>query len=327
MYVRPTDLEIIANRLTDEGGSRHVSIGRAQIHEPESEREASPTATASSAARSSVGSSPAPTELVSDDTEPTSPALPPSASENTNPVVAEELEQLPRFFPFQSGIEENPVETSRESPRPAETRSPLASLTRSEQNCILFDDNVRNHHGSSRAPDREETSPGSTLSGKLKRKREGSPHDQEWRLALPAILPNVDNITFDHPACSDRAPCMDGQAGYKMTCMGAGPSRLRNIVHSHVRFDADEASEEQVKFILSRCPCKYTAYFQEAWEDWCIETIKKGRRRTRTKERHLSKRFCTRINGVIKEFCPDDPENPGPPELGSEDLPICLDDE
>lgn len=161
----------------------------------------------------------------------------------------------------------------------------------------------------------------SIVSRSRKRKRECTPSPPGLKPDFTVELLVVDDVSFRHQGCVGRTPCVDRKVGYCFTSNRAGPSHTRNTVCRQTRFGREEATIEQVRFILSRCPCPYTAYFQEAWEYYCAEMAKRNKRIRRTKEEHLSKRFSRQINGVINEFCPDEPH-----AKGTADRPICIDD-
>lgn len=154
-----------------------------------------------------------------------------------------------------------------------------------------------------------------------KRKRAQTPPMKAGRSNLVAELPIVEDLTFYHEACVGRAFCVDLRAGYRSHSARAGPSTHRDTVYRQARFSGGEASSAQIRFILNRCSCPYTAYFQEAWDDYGAEMTKKGKKVKRTKEEHLSKRFFNQINGVINEFCLDEPH-----ASGTAECPINIDD-
>lgn len=143
---------------------------------------------------------------------------------------------------------------------------------------------------------------------------------------LPLEMP-PGALTVQHDGCAGgNTPCSDAKASYNIAFSFMGSSRICSAVYRHMRFDSEEATAAQISFIISQCPCSHTEWFEQAWENYCAERIKKGEKNRYTKESYLSKRFPQFINAVVNAYCPIDPDAEAEIGWGSALDPICIED-
>lgn len=81
------------------------------------------------------------------------------------------------------------------------------------------------------------------------------------------------------------------------------------IVYCHQNeWESGDLDEDQVKFIISRCPCRETQWLNDAWD---------GLVRANPDNRHQSKyvllshRYGDTLKGLIRSYCPVKPLRPG----------------
>lgn len=201
---------------------------------------------------------------------------------------------------------------SKAFPQPTDCENPLAGNDASSV-----------QRSSSPANPCSRTSSPTDLPGK-KRKRSSSPNTSMPISFIETKLLGGIDLTFKHEDCvGDGARCTDLKASYKTSFHFAGRSREPGVVYRQKRFEAQEATTGQIRFVISQSPCCWTKYFEEAWQNYIVETRRKGRKNRHTKESYLSKRFFEDINEVTKTFCPNDPDAV---LLGSFAEPIYVDD-
>lgn len=106
---------------------------------------------------------------------------------------------------------------------------------------------------------------------------------------------------FRHENCSARhdARCKNihGLPGPDRTYKGEAKWKTR--VFCDKAFKAGEATPEQVRYILNRCPCDFTQSFEDGWKSWS-----NGREREGSKERYLACEYTPALNQAVALFCP-----------------------
>ena len=140
-------------------------------------------------------------------------------------------------------------------------------------------------------------------------------------------MPMPPDLSFKHEHCVGAGePCTDLKAGYRTPFKFADRSSVSGVGYTQKRFHFQEATTAEIRFVISKCPCPYAEYFEDAWRDYVTTRASQGERNRHTKESYLSKWFFPQINGVIIAFCPDDPDADNMAMAGSFRDPIYIDD-
>ncbi|KAF2159930.1 hypothetical protein M409DRAFT_60344 [Zasmidium cellare ATCC 36951] len=108
--------------------------------------------------------------------------------------------------------------------------------------------------------------------------------------------------TLEHRYCdgSPNKPCSDPDVG------AVPPLDNSVIVFSKHRFTrAGEATDDQVRFILSRSDCAANQQLHETWESLLIKKEERGEEnRWPSKENYISHRRWHKLNELIRDHCP-----------------------
>lgn len=106
----------------------------------------------------------------------------------------------------------------------------------------------------------------------------------------------------------------------------AGPSSQAALVCSDQHFGMRQATDAEVKFIISHCDDDRVKFFEKAWQHWKQDRVASGKSNRYGKETYLSMAFHERLNEAVSSCCPrrggEAPHNDG---LSRAD-PIVLDD-
>jgi len=194
----------------------------------------------------------------------------------------------------------------------------LPGSERDQENASVFDEDladVVNHFLNFESGGHEQTD--NNQAAGTKRKRSSS-----IEMEMPPSDFLARNPELRHPNCAGgQIPCTHSAVSYTLHAPAVGRSRIAGTVYRETRFGPAEATIEQIRYIISRCTCIYAAVFHEAWENYCRATEAQGRRRNHAcKESYISTQFSPWLNGVINEFCLQDPAKAG----SSETNPICF---
>ena len=104
-----------------------------------------------------------------------------------------------------------------------------------------------------------------------------------------------------------------------------GSSNIRGQVYRNKRFKQGEATPDEIRYVISRCPCPYTDYLHGGWEQYVADMVEQGRDNKYNKATYLSKRFHEDINELISAYCPLNPDSVLNQGTGSAMNPIYLD--
>lgn len=126
-----------------------------------------------------------------------------------------------------------------------------------------------------------------------------------------------------HPGSCGRSwqICRHPTIGHVRPPIEDGSLHPPNVVFNNQRFSAGEATDEQVRYIISCSTCQNTTKLEKAWQDALEEARTDGEVLDIGKETYLSHLFADWLNEIVKMACP----TPSlPPRV---DIDLTLDDD
>ena len=98
--------------------------------------------------------------------------------------------------------------------------------------------------------------------------------------------------------------CRHPTIGHILPPITDGSLHPPNVVFNHVYFSPGEATDDQVRYIISRCSCQNTMRLEQAWQDVLKEAAEDGQDIEISKEEYLSHFFADWLNQLVRRACP-----------------------